>query len=202
MKLIHVGAALAAGLAVASCGSSRAKSPSDSGGGMLVRVMLQDSSFADAKAVLVTFTEMSVLQASGAFRGVPFADAATSRTCDLKKLEGAPDLLGFGPLAAGQYTELRLTVSSTVLYFDNPSAGPACAPAIAAPDGATATATVQSGTLTLSYQFEAPANANGMTTLILDFDGDKSISKLRNGSYMMKPVIAARGGGLSYSRER
>jgi len=188
MKLVHAGAALAGMLAVASCASSAGPSDNGGAGSGMVRIMLTDSPFSDAKAVLVTFTEVSAHRSGGSWEDLTFAEAAVSRTCDLKKLEGPQDLLGVGPLVQGHYTQLRLTVSTAVLYFDSPSVGPACAPAIAAPLGTKATANVPSGTIKLNRQFEVATD--GMTTIVLDFDGDKSINKLGNGSYQMKPVIA------------
>ena len=123
---------LAAALAAVACSGSPA-GPTGSAG--TLTVMLTDSPFSDAKSLLVTFSDVSVHRAEGNLMKLPFADAATSRTCDLKKLEGAQDVLGIGPLAAGHYTMLRLVVTSAALYFDNAATGPACAAAIAGPPG-------------------------------------------------------------------
>lgn len=171
-----------------ACGSTG--EPSASGN---LRLMITDSPFSDAKAVLVTFSEVTVHRAESDWTKLPFAapDATTaapaSRTCDLKKLETAQDLLGVGNLPAGHYTMLRLVVSSATLYFDNPSAdGPACAPTIAAPAGRSASVTVPSGEVKLNRQFELTADAK---TILVDFDGDRSIIETGNGSYRMTPVI-------------
>jgi hypothetical protein len=40
----------------------------------------------------------------------------------------------------------------------------------------------------LNRQFDVPAG--GATTILLDFDGDRSIHETGNGRYMMRPVIA------------
>src|SRR5215813_10592170 len=104
-----------------------------------LNVMIKDSPYGDAKALLVTFSEVSAhVSGAGGFGVLPFTGGGTSRTCDLKKLATAQDVLGTGTLAAGHYTQVRLVVTSAVLYFDNASAGPACAPSIAAPAGANA----------------------------------------------------------------
>ena len=82
--------------------------------------------------------DMSAHRSGSAFSTIPFAGGATSRTCDLKKLEnGAEDILGTEGVPAGDYTQVRLLVASAALYFDNPSVGPACAPSIVAPGATT-----------------------------------------------------------------
>ena len=182
MKLrYYVSVLLLAGLVV-SCDNT---SPS---GTSTLQVMLTDTPFSDSRAVLVTFSEVSVHRTGAAFQTLPFADGATSRTCDLKKLQGPQDVLGTGPLTPGHYTQIRLTVSSATLYFDNPSVGSACAPAIAAPAGASAPVTVSSGTVILNREFDL--EDDDVTTVLLDFDGDASIIQTGQGSYRMTPVIA------------
>jgi len=153
-----------------------------------LHVMLTDSPFSDAKALLVTFSEVNVHAAGGDWTQVPFASGASSRTCDLKKLTSAQDILGTGPLPAGHYTQLRLVVSSAAIYFDNAAPGAACAPSIAAPAGRSASVEIPSGELKLNREFDL-ASA-GATTILLDFDGDRSVRQTGNGRYMMTPVIA------------
>ena len=46
---------------------------------------------------------------------------------------------------------------------------------------------VPSGTLKLNREFDVPAG--GATTILLDFDGDKSVHQTGNGKYKMTPVI-------------
>lgn len=190
--------------------SSSGGAPPAAGGGMgSLRINLTDSPFSDAKALLVTFSEVSVHRADGdAWETIDFT-SGSSRTCDLKKLAGPVDVLGVGTLPAGKYTQVRLTVSSANIYFDNPSVGSACAPAIAAPAGEFAPVEIPSGVVKLNHQFTV---ATGGTTMLLDFDGDKSVkqtgsgggnggngngngngnggsNKPSNGKYMMSPVI-------------
>jgi hypothetical protein len=157
-------------------------------------LMLKDSPFSDAKALLVTFSEVNVHASGGAWITVPFAAGGTSRTCDLKKLETAQDILGVGSLPAGHYTQLRLVVSSAALYFQNASSGAACAPMIAPPAGTTASVDVPSGELKLNREFDLASS--GGTRILLDFDGDQSVrqtgnANAKNGArYMMTPVIS------------
>jgi len=154
--------------------------------------MLKDSPFSDAKALLVTFTEVNVHASGGDWITVPFATGA-SRTCDLKKLETAQDILGVGSLPAGHYTQLRLVVSSAAIYFQNASSGPACAPTMTAPAGTNAPVEIPSGEVKLNREFDLASG--GGTMILLDFDGDSSVRQTGNGNgqgggrYMMTPVI-------------
>ena len=180
----------AAALASFACGESSPSGPSAGSGTLNMR--LTDSPFSDAKAVLVTFSEISAHREDADWAKVPFADAAAAgRTCDLKKLQGPIDVLGSGPLTAGRYTQVRLVVASATIYFDNPSAdGPACATTISAPAGRNAALDIPSGEVKLNRGFDLAAD--GSTTIVLDFDGDKSIHETGNGRYMMSPVIGVK----------
>jgi uncharacterized protein DUF4382 len=177
--------AIALATSVVACSSS--SSPSNTGS--TLSIMLKDSPYSDAKALLVTFSEVSAhVSGAGGFNALPFAGAATSRTCDLKKLTTAQDVLGTGTLTAGHYTQIRLVVTSAVLYFDNASAGPACAPTIAAPAGGSAQVNVSSGDVKLNREFDV--TSTGATTILVDFDGDGSVHAQGNGQYNMTPVIS------------
>jgi hypothetical protein len=182
---LFVGLAL---VATSACGGS---STGPSGGSGTLTMMLKDSPYTDAKAVLVTFSEVSAHRADqtdGTWSRLPFAASATARTCDLKKLQNAQDVLGTGSLTTGHYTQVRLVVSSAAVYFDNAAAaGSACAPTIAAPDGRNAPLDIPSGEVKLNREFDI---ASSTTTMLLDFDGDKSIRETGNGRYMMSPVIS------------
>ena len=186
-------------------GQSGAGSGSGSGGGSgggssapatgSLAVNITDSPFSDARAVLVTFSEVNVHRADvESWQSLPFASGGNSRTCDLKKLQGQTDVLGVGPLPAGHYTQVRLVVSSANIYFENASSGPACAPTIAAPFGKSAPVDVPSGEVKLNHEFTITSSAS---TMLLDFDGDQSIKQTGsdNGKgnssikYMMTPVI-------------
>ena len=165
--------------------------PAAPGGSGTLNVRITDSPFSDARAVLVTFSEVMAHRGDeGSGEGwerLAFAEGAATRTCDLKKLETAEDVLGVGALPAGHYTMLRLVVSSAALYFDNPSTGPACAASMPEPAGAKASLTIPSGEVKLNRQFTVAEG--GATTILVDFDGDKSIVQTGNGAYRMTPVI-------------
>ena len=185
MRLMHAVVAVLLAMTVIACGGS-STSPSSSNG---VTVMLKDSPFSDAKALLVTFSAVSVHASGGDFMTVPFSGGATTRTCDLKKLTSTQDVLGTGALAAGHYTQIRLVVASAAIYFDNASSSAtACAPSITAPAGRTAAVTIPSGEVILNREFDLTATA--VTTITLDFNGDQSVKDTGNGTFMMTPVIA------------
>jgi hypothetical protein len=118
---------------------------------------------------------------------LPFAEGTTARTCDLKKLEDAQDVLGVGTLPSGHYTQVRLVVSSATIYFEHAAEGDACAPTVIALEGRSASLEIPSGEVKLNRQFDVPEG--GSTTMLLDFDGDRSIRETGNGRYMMTPVI-------------
>ena len=180
--------------AIACSGSPT--SPSQSGN---FRVMITDTPFEDATALHVTFTEVQAhrADAAGGWITVPFAGtpAATTRTCNLKKLEGPFDVLGVASLDAGQYTQLRLVVASATIYFGGTATGEAaCAATLAAPAGTGVTTEaleIPSGEVKLIHPFEIMSN--GTTTLDLDFDGDQSVRQTGNGRYRMTPVMKVLG---------
>jgi hypothetical protein len=174
----------AATVGAAACDDSPS---SPSGRSANFNLRLTDSPFSDARAVLVTFSEVTAHRSDSDWTTVPFAGGATSRTCDLKKLENSEDVLGTGPLPAGAYTQVRLVVQSARIYFDNPSAGTPCASTIAAPAGMAADLRIPSGEVKLNRGFTLTAESS--TTMLVDFDGDRSIHQTGNGTYMMSPVI-------------
>src|SRR5260370_31146193 len=105
---------------LAACGSGTPTGPSGgSTTGGSATVMLQDSPFSDAKAVLVTFSEVSVHLSGGDFVKLPFASGGSSRTCDLKKLVRGPGVLGTGPLPPRHYTPIPLVLLRAGLLFFN-----------------------------------------------------------------------------------
>ena len=173
------------------CGGSPS-SPSGSGS---LRVMLKDTPFHDASAVLVTFDAVGAHQDTDAdFTPLTFDPPAASRTCDLLRLQkdNAFDVLGIGMLDAGHYTMVRLAVSDAKLYKGgDPSTGDPCGPGLILPAGTPIPLTIPSGEVKLNREFDVPEG--GTTTLRLDFDGDHSIIETGNGRLMMKPVIAIIG---------
>lgn len=176
--------AFALAITMVACGGDSATGPTGSAN---LTVLLKDTPFSDARSLLVTFSEVSVHHADGDWTKVAFSGDASSRTCDLKKLTSAQDVLGTGALTPGRYTMVRLTVSSAALYFENAATGAACAPTIATPAGRSAPLEIPSGEVRLNRPFEV-TNGTG-TTMLLDFDGDRSVRETGNGRFMMTPVI-------------
>jgi hypothetical protein len=96
--------------------------------------------------------------------------------------------LGAGPMTAGHYTQIRLIVSSAVIYLDNPSVSASpCAAAIAAPSGRSSPVTIPSGQVDLNREFDV--KTSNTTTITLDFDGDQSVKETGNGTFQLAPVI-------------
>jgi hypothetical protein len=202
-----------------SSGSGGSSGGGNSGGGSAngsghLMIGITDSPFSDAKAVLITFDAISVHRAGQGWETVDFANGATERTCDLKKLEGPTNVLGSDLLPAGHYTQIRLVVKSATIHFDNAStSATACAPSITVPGTRFANVKVPSGEVKLNREFTL--DAGGTVTMVLDFDGNKSIrqqggggngnggngngngngngggiSAPENGSYSLQPVVS------------
>ncbi len=180
MKSRFLCASVAAALIAMAIGCGGPTNATPSGN---FRVMLKDTPFGDAKAVLVTFSDVSVHASGGAWTTV----LTTPRTCDLKQLQNAQDVLGATTLTAGHYTQVRLTVSSAALYWQNAAPAGACAASITV-GGDYSTIEVPPGQLILNRPFDV--GSAGTITMLIDFDGDKSINQTGNGAYMMQPVIS------------
>lgn len=189
-------------LVVAAVVVGCAKTPSSPSSTNTVSVMLTDSPFTDAQALLVTFNEVSAHMSGGDWMTLPFAATGTpsavptTRTCDIKRLtNGATDVLGTAALTSGHYTQLRLTVSSATIYFTAKSTNPD--PCVAG-DSMTMDSTtdmgtavpVSSGQLILNRPFDVPST--GATTITLDFNGDGSVVQTGAGMYRMTPVITVK----------
>ena len=185
--LTKLACAAALALGAAACSDSPS-SPSLSGGNFNLR--MRDTPFTDAKAVLVTFSSVRAHRSDSDWTVVPFINAATTRTCDLKKLETSEDVLGSAGLPTGHYTQVRLVVQSATLFFDNASTGSACATAITPPAGASAPVEIPSGEVKLNREFDITSSSS--MTMLIDFDGNQSIHLTGNGRYMMSPVISNR----------
>ena len=186
MKLRFFGAGAAAVLMALSlaCGGT----PTSATQTASLSIALKDTPFGDARAVLVSFSEVSVHASGGGWTTLPFAGGASTRTCDLKQLTNAQDVLGTGSLPAGHYTQVRVTVTGAALYFDNAAGAGPCAATIAAPAGRTYALDIPSAQVILNREFDV---TDGNTArLVLDFNGDQSITQTGNGTYKMSPVIS------------
>lgn len=183
----------AAAILLVACGSHVASPSSTSN----LTVAITDSPFTDAKALVVSFSEVGVHMSGGDWVTLPFSGGATARTCDIKRLVGsAQDVLGTAALTAGHFTQLRLTVTGATIYFNQETAD--VSPCVAGATmtfaaGSTETGTpvpVSSGQLILNRPFDVPAA--GATTVTLDFNGDGSVVQTGVGMYRMTPVITVK----------
>ena len=174
------GASLPAAGSSGTGGGTPGGATSQAGTGSLA-VRLTDTPFSDAKAVLVTFSDVSVHRTGGGWETLHF-EGSGSLTCDLKQLENlSQDLLAAAEtLEPGKYTQIRLVVDHASIHFDNAAASGPCAPAIDEPAGLRGTVTVPSGEVRLNQTFTI--DAGQVTTILLDFDGDASIRQTAKGT--------------------
>ncbi len=144
--------------------------------GGILSVRLTDSPYEAAGAVLVTIPEISVHRSGDGW--VTVSD--DELVCDLKQLENGTDTsVGEVELTAGHYTQIRLIVLAAALY-QNPAVD-GTDPCDAIPsDDLFVPMNVPSGTIRLTRQFTVAAD--GLTTISLDFDGDRSIRQIGNRS--------------------
>ncbi len=95
----------------------------------------------------------------------------TVQTFDLIALQNVTAIWGNATLTAGWYTQIRLYVDKAVITID----------------GVEHNCTIPSNVIKLIKPFNLSANAT--TTLILDFDVQKSIHETGAGEYIFKPTI-------------
>jgi len=93
-----------------------------------------------------------------------------TKTIDLIQVKGIEEILGETTLSTGKYTQVRLSVSNVTATIDNE----------------THNLKVPSKTIKFVHPFEIKENE--ITSLIIDFDADKSIVKAGK-KYILKPVV-------------
>ena len=183
LRLPALGGLLVASLLLAACGgddptataspipspkatATRTPTPTPSMGTLEVRVT--DLPSPVITAIDITVEEVQVNSASdGQWQTVVQGPVSF----DLIKLVGVEDILGSGDLAPGQYTQIRLKVTSTTITQD----------------GETSEAKVPSDTLKIVRPFTIVA---GQTTIAtLDFDATRSVVTQGRGNFLLKPVI-------------
>jgi len=95
----------------------------------------------------------------------------TPQTFDLIEIKDAKEFLGSANLTAGWYTQIRLHVDKALVTID----------------GVKYNLTIPSKTVKLIKPFQIKNNQT--TTLILDFDAQKSIHETGNNKFIMQPTI-------------
>lgn len=104
---------------------------------------------------------------------VLFSDASGVDVDLLNATGSQAAFLGEADLAAGRYTQLRVTVKS----------------AYGVDNGTQVPLTLSSGTLKLNHPFTVKADAE--TRLVLDFDLDGSLHQQGNGAWRMTPTVGS-----------
>ena len=180
-------AMLGAVAALAACGGGGGDSASGNG---TLRMALTDAPACGYDHVWVTIEKVRVHQSASAAdedSGWSELTLSPARRVDLRTLtNGVLEELGTIPLAAGQYSQIRLVLAANA----NGSGTPANA--VQPTGGAVTALTTPSGQqsgLKLQAHFDVPAGQ--MADVVLDFDACRSIVKAGNsGQYLLKPVIA------------
>lgn len=168
LKSITVlGLAVAAGILVAGCGGG---GTGGAGTGTL-SVALADAPDPSITAVNVVVDRVEA-NVNGSW--VPVGSTSPAFSGNLMDLAKTDTLLGTTSLPTGHYTQVRLFVSSATV---TDSTG-------------THTATIPSGSQTgLKVLVNYDINSNDVTTLLLDFDVNHSLTQTGAGAYMLKPVV-------------
>lgn len=174
---------------VLGCDDTSPTSPGGPGSNGSLNVQITDSPFGAAKAVLITLSEVAV-QKGGDWTTLPFPDGSRSAwTCDLKKLENnAQDLVASGAPSSGEYNWVRLVVQNARVYTQNSAQSPTpCARTIAAPAGESYPVTIANSEGRTNGSFVV--RSDKATTILLDFDGESSLSENGTNNYTLNPVI-------------
>jgi hypothetical protein len=178
------------------CGSGGSSGPetapsgtNSSGGGGTFNVRITDNPFGSAKAVLVTFSDVSAKDSGGNWRKIAFNGGTSTRTCDLKKLQnGNQDLIATDSMSPGSYTHIRLTVQSAKIFFDFGSTSTTpCATSIAEPAGAVFPLNLAPATGEVNGVYTV--TTSGALNVLLDFDADASIKDQGGQRYDLSPVL-------------
>lgn len=152
-------------------------------------VSLTDAAACGFDAVYVTVSAVRVHQsaaASGNDAGWSEIDLNPARKINLVDLtNGALENLGETPLPAGHYTQLRLMLATNSGSGMSNSVVPA-GMGMMSQTALTTPSAVQSG-IKLINEFDVAAGQR--VDLVLDFDACRSVVKMGNGGFMLKPVI-------------
>jgi len=99
-------------------------------------------------------------------------DIVNNETFNLLELKGVEDILATGQLKEGKYTQIRLIIESAQATYS---------------DNSTTSATVPSNELKFIQPFDIVQDK--VTTLLLDFDADRSFTVSGSGKVIVKPVV-------------
>lgn len=135
-------------------------------------IMVTLSSVEVHRAALETTQSQDAGQSGDGGEWVEIVVPSATKTFDLLKVQGVEQLLASTQVAAGKYTQIRLTVERAE---------------VATGGGTPKPATVQSKTLKIVHPFNILAGE--ITTLTLDFDAAKSVIVTGQNNIMVKPVI-------------
>lgn len=142
----------------------------DGGSGSATSTVTVSSAPPDVTAVVVTATDVrAVLPGGGGFTTI-----IGSTTFDLIQTQGLEQVLGAGPLPAGRYNAIRMTIESIIVTTA----------------GEDVPATVPSGVLKFAGSVLIEAGAT--TTAVLAFEVSKSLVLNLDGSITFKPVVKLR----------
>ncbi len=156
--------------------SSGSASSSSTG---LLQLILKDKPVNEAKNIWVKINKIQVHKATDDDASfITVYESAEGMELDLLVLKTTPTTLFTATLAAGKYTQIRISVVSGSIVF--------------AKDGKDVDylLDVPSGEVKVPVQFEILADTT--TAIKLDFDAEKSIhvvKKGKNDSYLLRPVI-------------
>lgn len=182
--------ALCLAVIVSGCGSGGDGGSGSSGGSGTLGVSLTDAPACGFDAVNVTVSKVRVHMGSdadedaGGWSEITLDPARKINLLDLTN--GVLEYLGETTLPAGRYTQMRLVllansgsspVSNSVVLSSGTPSGEI---ALITPSA------VQSG-LKLIHGFDVAAGQR--VDLVLDFDACKSVVRLGNGGFLLKPVI-------------
>lgn len=197
---IFIGVTLLATMALAGCAPTPAPSPKPVAGTGTLTVLVTDAPPKDeVTSIMVTASKLEihravaeqerqqiqtgdnqtdnqtreqqqVQQGEGEWITIDIAEAA--RSFDLLKVKGVEQLFATGQVAAGKYTQVRLIIDKIEVALGGGELKPAKVP---------------SGELKLVQPFDVLPSEN--TTIVLDFDADKSVNITGKDDIMVKPVV-------------
>lgn len=149
-----------------------------------LQLILKDKPIPEAKNIWVKINKIQVHKATDDDASfITVYESAAGMELDLLVLKTTPTTLFTAILAAGKYTQIRLSVISGKIVFAQEGEPDAEFPL-----------DIPSDELKVPVQFEILAETT--TAIKLDFDAEKSIhvvKKGKNDSYLLRPVIQVEG---------